>query len=87
MMMYMDLTFVDIFENTDDASVDFFANAYANAGCYGMPTSRRYNILHGIKAQRLLGKQPPCRLYRLPDRKRFCRAHEPGHAQYGFHHQ
>ncbi|GAB3887502.1 ADP-ribosylglycohydrolase family protein [Spirosoma agri] len=51
--IYMDLTFVDVFEKKGlDASVDEHANAYATAG-YGLwhaNQAGRYNILHGLKA-------------------------------------
>jgi hypothetical protein len=58
--LYMDLTFVDVFEKHGlDAPVDSFAAAFANA------------------------EQPPCRLHRLPDRSRLCRADEPRHAECG----
>ena len=51
--LYMDLTFVDVFEKYGlDASLDSFANAYANAGymLWHANQAGRYNILHGIKA-------------------------------------
>jgi hypothetical protein len=51
--IYMDLTFVDIFEKKGlDAPVDEFANAYANAGymLWHANQAGRYNILHGIPA-------------------------------------
>jgi len=51
--LYMDLTFVDVFEKYGlDAPVDSFANAYANAGymLWHANQAGRYNILHGIKA-------------------------------------
>jgi hypothetical protein len=51
--LYMDLTFVDVFEKSGlDAPVDSFANAYANAGymLWHANQAGRYNILHGIKA-------------------------------------
>lgn len=51
--IYMDLTFVDIFEKKGlDASVDEFANAYAKAGyvLWHANQAGRYNILHGIAA-------------------------------------
>ncbi len=51
--LYMDLTFVDVFEkNGLDAPVDSFANAFANAGysLWHANQAARYNILHGIKA-------------------------------------
>jgi hypothetical protein len=50
--LYMDLTFVDVFEKYGlDAPVDSFANAYANAGymLWHANQAGRYNILHGIK--------------------------------------
>ncbi|MFI5188177.1 MAG: ADP-ribosylglycohydrolase family protein [Chitinophagales bacterium] len=50
--LYMDLTFVDVFEKYGlDASVDSFANAYAHAGymLWHANQAGRYNILHGIK--------------------------------------
>lgn len=51
--LYMDLTFVDVFEKYGlDAPLDSFSNAYANAGyvLWHANQSGRYNILHGIKA-------------------------------------
>lgn len=51
--VYMDLTFVDIFEKKGlDAPVEDFANAYANAGymLWHANQAGRYNILHGISA-------------------------------------
>ena len=51
--LYMDLTFVDIFERHGlDAPVDSFANAFANAGymLWHANQAARYNILNGIKA-------------------------------------
>jgi hypothetical protein len=51
--IYMDLTFVDIFEKKGlDAPIEDFANAYANAGymLWHANQAGRYNILHGIKA-------------------------------------
>ncbi|WP_295716951.1 ADP-ribosylglycohydrolase family protein [Mucilaginibacter sp.] len=51
--LYMDLTFVDVFEKHGlDAPVDSFANAFAHAGydLWHANQSGRYNILHGIKA-------------------------------------
>lgn len=51
--IYMDLTFVDVFEKYGmDASVDSFANAYARAGylLWHANQAGRYNILHGLKA-------------------------------------
>src|SRR5204863_957920 len=51
--LYMDLTFVDVFEKYGiDAPVDSFANVYANAGymLWHANQAGRYNILHGIKA-------------------------------------
>ncbi|MGI8635313.1 MAG: ADP-ribosylglycohydrolase family protein, partial [Segetibacter sp.] len=51
--LYMDLTFVDIFEKYGlDAPLDSFANAYANAGymLWHANQAGRYNILNGIKA-------------------------------------
>lgn len=51
--LYMDLTFVDVFEKYGlDAPVDSFANAYANAGymLWHANQAGRYNILHGINA-------------------------------------
>jgi hypothetical protein len=50
--LYMDLTFVDVFEKYGfDTAVDSFANAYANAGymLWHANQAGRYNILHGIK--------------------------------------
>jgi len=51
--IYMDLTFVDIFEQKGlDAPIEDFANAYANAGymLWHANQAGRYNILHGIAA-------------------------------------
>ena len=51
--LYMDLTFVDVFEKYGlDAPVDSFANAFANAGymLWHANQAGRYNILNGIKA-------------------------------------
>jgi hypothetical protein len=51
--LYMDLTFVDVFEKYGlNAPVDSFANAYAHAGymLWHANQAGRYNILHGIKA-------------------------------------
>jgi hypothetical protein len=51
--LYMDLTFVDIFEKHGlDAPVDSFANAYAKAGyaLWHANQAGRYNILHAINA-------------------------------------
>lgn len=51
--IYMDLTFVDIFQKEGlDAPVASFANAYANAGymLWHANQAGRYNILHGIEA-------------------------------------
>ncbi|MBO9574068.1 MAG: ADP-ribosylglycohydrolase family protein, partial [Chitinophagaceae bacterium] len=51
--LYMDLTFVDIFEKYGlNAPVDSFANAFANAGylLWHANQGARYNILNGIKA-------------------------------------
>jgi hypothetical protein len=51
--VYMDLTFVDVFEKHGlDAPVEEFANAYANAGymLWHANQAGRYNILHGIAA-------------------------------------
>lgn len=51
--LYMDLTFVDVFEKHGlDAPVDSFANAYAHAGymLWHANQAGRYNILNGIKA-------------------------------------
>jgi hypothetical protein len=51
--IYMDLTFVDIFEKKGlDAPVKEFADAYANAGYMLWHANQvgRYNILHGIGA-------------------------------------
>ncbi|MDP4204390.1 MAG: ADP-ribosylglycohydrolase family protein, partial [Bacteroidota bacterium] len=50
--LYMDLTFVDIFDRLGlDAPVDSFAMSFANAGytLWHANQSARYNILHGIK--------------------------------------
>jgi ADP-ribosylglycohydrolase len=51
--LYMDLTFVDVFEKYGlDAPVDSFSNAFAHAGymLWHANQAARYNILHGIKA-------------------------------------
>ena len=51
--LYMDLTFVDVFEKFGlDAPVDSFANAFAHAGymLWHANQAARYNLLHGIKA-------------------------------------
>jgi hypothetical protein len=51
--LYMDLTFVDVFERYGlNAPVDSFANAFANAGymLWHANQAARYNILNGIKA-------------------------------------
>lgn len=51
--LYMDLTFVDVFEKYGlDAPVDSFANAFAHAGytLWHANQAGRYNILHDIKA-------------------------------------
>jgi hypothetical protein len=51
--IYMDLTFVDVFEKYGmNAPLDSFANAYANAGymLWHANQAGRYNILNGIKA-------------------------------------
>lgn len=51
--LYMDLTFVDVFEKYGlDAPVDSFANAFANAGymLWHANQAGRYNILNGVKA-------------------------------------
>ncbi|HVY73724.1 MAG TPA: ADP-ribosylglycohydrolase family protein [Puia sp.] len=51
--LYMDLTFVDVFEKYGlHAPVDSFANAFAHAGymLWHANQSARYNILNGIKA-------------------------------------
>ncbi len=51
--LYMDLTFVDVFEKYGlDAPVDSFANAFAHAGyaLWHANQAGRYNILHGTKA-------------------------------------
>ena len=51
--LYMDLTFVDVFEKYGlDAPIDSFANAFANAGyvLWHANQAARYNILNGIKA-------------------------------------
>ncbi len=51
--LYMDLTFVDVFEKYGlTAPVDSFANAFANAGymLWHANQAGRYNILNGIKA-------------------------------------
>src|SRR4051795_268631 len=49
--LYMDLTFVDVFEKYGlDAPVDSFASAFAHAGysLWHANQSARYNILNGI---------------------------------------
>ncbi len=51
--LYMDLTFVDVFEKYGlNAPLDSFANAYANAGymLWHANQAGRYNILNGIRA-------------------------------------
>lgn len=51
--LYMDITFVDIFEKEGlDAPLESFANAYANAGymLWHANQAGRYNLLNGIKA-------------------------------------
>jgi hypothetical protein len=51
--LYMDLTFVDVFEKYGlDAPVDSFANAFANAGymLWHANQAARYNLLNGIEA-------------------------------------
>jgi len=51
--LYMDLTFVDVFEKYGlDAPVDSFANAFAHAGymLWHANQAGRYNILNGMKA-------------------------------------
>lgn len=51
--IYMDLTFVDVFERAGmDAPVDSFAQAFARAGysLWHANQAARYNILNGIKA-------------------------------------
>jgi len=51
--LYMDLTFVDVFEKEGlNAPVESFARAYAQAGymLWHANQAGRYNILHGIKA-------------------------------------
>ena len=51
--LYMDLTFVDVFEKYGlDAPADSFANAFANAGymLWHANQAARYNILNGIRA-------------------------------------
>ena len=51
--LYMDLTFVDVFEKYGlDASLDSFANAYAKAEylLWHANQAGRYNLLHGIHA-------------------------------------
>lgn len=51
--VYMDLTFVDVFEKYGlNAPVDSFANAFANAGyvLWHANQAARYNILNGIPA-------------------------------------
>jgi hypothetical protein len=51
--LYMDLTFVDVFEKQGmDAAVDSFANAFAHAEypLWHANQAGRYNILHGTKA-------------------------------------
>jgi hypothetical protein len=53
--LYMDLTFVDVFEKYGlDAPVDSFAKAYAHAGymLWHANQAGRYNILHNIKPPR-----------------------------------
>ena len=51
--LYMDLSFVEVMERLgQDAPVDSFANAFANAGydLWHANQAARYNILNGIKA-------------------------------------
>lgn len=51
--LYMDLTFVDVFEKWGlEAPVDSFASAFAHAGymLWHANQAARYNILHGTKA-------------------------------------
>jgi len=51
--LYMDLTFVDVFEKYGlNAPVDSFANAFAHAGymLWHANQAGRYNILNGVKA-------------------------------------
>ena len=51
--LYMDLTFVDVFEKYGmSAPLDSFANAFANAGylLWHANQAARYNVLQGIKA-------------------------------------
>ena len=51
--LYMDLTFVDVFEKYGmNAPLDSFSNAYANAGymLWHANQAGRYNILNGIKS-------------------------------------
>jgi hypothetical protein len=51
--LYMDLTFVDVFEKYGlDAPVDSFANAFAHAGymLWHANQAARYNLLNGIKS-------------------------------------
>lgn len=51
--LYMDLTFVDVFERLGmDAPVDSFASAFAHAGykLWHANQAARYNILNGMKA-------------------------------------
>jgi hypothetical protein len=51
--LYMDLTFVDVFEKYGmNAPLDSFSNAYANAGYKLLHANQagRYNILNGIKS-------------------------------------
>lgn len=51
--LYMDLTFVDVFEKYGlDAPVDSFANAFAHAGyaLWHANQAGRYNVLNGIKS-------------------------------------
>ncbi len=53
--LYMDLTFVDVFERYGlDAPVDSFANAFAHAGymLWHANQAARYNLLQGIRAPR-----------------------------------
>lgn len=49
--LYMDLTFVDVFENELNAPVDSFANAVANADymLWHANQAARYHVLNGIK--------------------------------------
>ena len=87
--LYMDLTFVDVFEKYGlDAPVDSFANAFANAGymLWHANQAARYNILNGIKAPQSGHWQnnphADCIDYQIESD--FAGLMSPGYAQYSF---